>query len=106
MDPNKYLEKIYKESMSIVGSDDKIKSDLNKNITCHLSEILSRSESSKGVITVILTSAIYKILNPKQDIRNHQTSIPNGYSGITFDTKYITPFLKNLRFPAMAAMLL
>lgn len=102
MEPIEYLEKIYSESMQIVGSDDKIKSDLDKNIALHLSEILSRAESAKAVITVILTSAVYKILNPNQDIRNHQTSIPSGYSGRTFDTKYITPFLKSVKFPAMA----
>jgi DNA (cytosine-5)-methyltransferase 1 len=61
-----------------------------------------RSESAKAVITVILTSAVYKKLNPDQDIRNHQTSIPNGYSGRTFDSKFITPFLKSVKFPAMA----
>jgi DNA (cytosine-5)-methyltransferase 1 len=102
MEPSEYLEIIYKESMQIVGSDDKIKSELNKNIICHLSEILNRSESAKAVITVILTSAVYKILNPEQDIRNHQSSVQNGYSGRTFDTKYITPFLKSVKFPAMA----
>lgn len=102
MEPTEYLEKIYSESMQIVGSDDKIKSDLDKNIALHLSEILNRAESAKAVITVILTSAVYKIQNPNQDIRNHQTSIPNGYSGRTFDSKYITPFLKSVKFPAMA----
>ncbi len=102
MEPTEYLEKIYKESMQIVGSDDKIKSGLDKNIIYHLSEILNRSESAKAVITVILTSAVYKILNPTQDIRNHQSSTQNGYSGRTFDSKYITPFLKNVKFPAMA----
>jgi len=102
MEPIEYLEKIYNESMQIVGSDDKIKSDLDKNIALHLSEILGRAESAKAVITVILTSAVYKILNPNQDIRNHQTSVPKGYSGRTFDTKYITPFLKSVKFPAMA----
>ena len=102
MEPIEYLEKIYNESMQNVGSDDKIKSDLDKNIALHLSEILSRAESAKAVITVILTSAVYKILNPNQDIRNHQTSVPKGYSGRTFDTKYITPFLKSVKFPAMA----
>lgn len=102
MEPTEYLDKIYNESMQIVGSDDKIKSDLDINIVLHLNEILNRAESAKAVITVILTSAVYKILNPKQDIRNHQTSIPNGYSGRTFDSKYITPFLKRVKFPAMA----
>src|SRR5690606_5614819 len=60
-----------------------------------------RSESAKAVLTVVITSLTYKIQNPEQDIRNHQTSIENGYSGRTFDTKYITPFLKKVKFPAM-----
>jgi DNA (cytosine-5)-methyltransferase 1 len=102
MEPTTFLENTYNESMHIVGSSNTIKSDLDPKIVNHLDEILSRSESAKAVITVILTSAVYKFLNPEQDIRNHQTSIPNGYSGRTFDSKYITPFLKNAKFPAMA----
>ena len=53
-------------------------------------------------MTVVITSLVYKIQNPKQDIRNHQTSIENGYSGRSFDSKFITPFLKSVKFPAMA----
>ena len=100
--PNTFLKKAFDESMKSVASDDKIKSDLPKTITKHLDVILSKSESAKGVLTVILTSLVYKTLNPLQDIRNHQTSIDHGYSGRTFDTKYITPFLKSVKFPAMA----
>ncbi|HCZ36304.1 MAG TPA: DNA cytosine methyltransferase, partial [Cytophagales bacterium] len=102
MEPTEFLEKIYNESMAVVGSDNEIKSDLDSTIANHLLEILGRSESAKAVITVILTSSVYKKLNPDQDIRNHQTSIPNGYSGRTFDSKFITPFLKSVKFPAMA----
>lgn len=102
MGPTEFLENIYNESMKIVGSDDRIKSNLDSTISNHLLEILGRSESAKAVITVILTSAVYKTLNPSQDIRNHQTSIPEGYSGRTFDSKFITPFLKSVEFPAMA----
>lgn len=102
MEPTEFLEDIYNESMTVVGSDNAIKSDLNSTIANHLFEILERSESAKAVITVILTSAVYKKINPDQDIRNHQTSIPNGYSGRTFDSKFITPFLKSVKFPAMA----
>lgn len=100
--PNKFLKKTFDQSMKVVGSDGKIKSDLSKTITKHLDVILSKSESSKGVLTVILTSLVYKTLNPTQDIRNHQSSIENGYSDRTFDTKHITPFLKSVKFPAMA----
>ncbi len=102
MEPTEFLEKIYNESMQVIGSGRDIKSNLGKNIVSHLQSILNKSESAKAVITVILTSAVYKKLNPEQDIRNHQTSIQNGYSGRTFDSKYITPFLKSKNFPAMA----
>ena len=102
MRPAEFLEKKYNEAMDIVGSDDVIKSDLDKEISDHLHEILNSSESSKAVLAVTITSLVYKIEHPEQDIRNHQTSIENGYSGRTFDTKYITPFLKSVNFPAMA----
>ena len=58
--------------------------------------------SQKGVYTVFVTLAIYKIIHPFQDIRNHQTQIPNGFSGRNIDTNYITPTLKELGLPSMA----
>ncbi|NOQ34933.1 MAG: hypothetical protein GQ569_03460 [Methylococcaceae bacterium] len=58
--------------------------------------------SQKGVYTVFVTLAIYKIHHPTQDIRNHQTQIPNGFSARTIDTQYITPTLKALGLPSMA----
>lgn len=67
MDPTAFLEKIYSDSMELVGSDDKIKSDLEHGVKNHLLEILNRSESAKAVITVILTSAVFKKLNPAQE---------------------------------------
>ena len=100
--PIGYLESFYQETMFLVSSDIVIKSDLRNNIKDQLNEILSRSESAKGVLTVVITSVVYKILFPDQDIRNHQIGIEGGYSGRTFDTRYITPFLKSKSFPAMA----
>jgi len=102
MSADKFLEEKYQKAMKLVGSDTEIKSELPDNYIEHLKTLLSRSESSKGVFTVFLTSLIYKILHTDQDIRNHQTSIENGYSGRTFDTKFVTPFLKSKKFPAMA----
>lgn len=102
MEPMDFLEQIYSESMDLVGSDSVIKTELGVEIVSHLDEILSRSESAKAVLTVIFTSLVYKTLYPRQDIRNHQSSIVDGYSGRTFDSKFITPFLKSVRFPAMA----
>lgn len=102
MEPTELLEKAFAEAMKTVGSDNFIKSNLDNGISKYLQEILIRSESGKAVLTVVITSLVYKILNIEQDIRNHQTSIENGYSGRTFDTKHITPFLKSVKFPAMA----
>ncbi len=54
------------------------------------------------MLTVFITCIVYKIFHPYQDIRKHQDGIDGGYSGRTFDTKNITPFLKQHKFPAMA----
>jgi DNA (cytosine-5)-methyltransferase 1 len=66
-----------------------------------LKTIVENAESFKGVLGVTLTSIVYKIYNPTQDIRYHQDKLPNGYSGRTFDTRYITPFLQD-KFPHLA----
>lgn len=102
MNPSEFLEKTYDKCMTIIGKKNAIIAKISDDEREILDVILDHSESAKGVLTVILTSIVYKILNPDQDIRNHQDSIPNGYSGRTFDSKYITPFLKHYKFPAMA----
>lgn len=100
--PADLLKEQYNEAMSAVGSNETITSELSETEQALLNTILHYSESARGVLTVFITSVVYKILHPGQDIRNHQDSIPNGYSGRTFDSKNITPFLKQCKFPAMA----
>ena len=63
--------------------------------------IVENAETQKAVLGVTLTSRVYKIYQPKQDIRKHQEGMKDGYSGRTFDTKYATPFLKST-FPHFA----
>jgi DNA (cytosine-5)-methyltransferase 1 len=100
--PEDFLNRIYAESLALIGSTSEITTNVDGATLNDLKVIIASSESSKGVMTVLLTSLCYKCLNPCQDIRNHQTSIPNGYSGRTFDSNYITPFLKSHKFPSMA----
>lgn len=100
MDTLKFLNKIYTESIKLVGSQNKIKSKLDKQITDNLDVLLEFSEKRKGVFTVLFTSLVYKTLNPQQDVRKHQAGMNGGYSGRTFDTNFITPFLQEKRFPA------
>lgn len=96
-----FLEEQYKDAISKVGSQETITTDLNEVEQAHLNIILQYSESAKGVLTVFVTSVVYKILHPEQDVRKHQDSIFGGYSGRTFDNKNITPFLKRHQFPAI-----
>ena len=56
----------------------------------------------KGVYTVLITLSYYKLLNPTQDIRYHQKTLKNGFSGRSFDTRHVTPILKNKGFPSMS----
>ncbi len=58
-------------------------------------------ENQKGLFTVLITLGIHKILFPEQDIRKHQHSIHDGFSGRTIDTKFITPTLRELDLPSM-----
>jgi DNA (cytosine-5)-methyltransferase 1 len=100
--PEQFLSRIYNESLALVGSGSEIVTAIGGANLEALNTIISKSESSKGVMTVMLTSLCYKCLHREQDVRNHQTSILGGYSGRTFDSNYITPFLKSKNFPAMA----
>lgn len=98
IDPKKILLDFYQKSLDI--SD--IESTLDKQLVKDTKFILDRVASNKGVYTVLITLALYKFLNPKQDIRNHKIELPKGFSGRSFDTKYVTPTLKELKLPAMA----
>ena len=97
-----FINNAYAEAMRKASGKQNIESFVNVELRNNLDTVLSNAESSKGVLTVLITSLVYKHLNPTQDVRKHQQSIQGGYSGRTFDTKYITPFLKEKRFPAMS----
>ena len=99
---NEFLALCYERAMSKASGKNIPESDIPQAVKSQLDVIVSGAESSKAVMTVIATSLVYKCLHPEQDVRLHQSSIENGYSGRTFDSNHITPFLKACRFPAMA----
>lgn len=88
--------------VNIFENIDKNINELQENSKNNAKIIAHNSFNQKGVFTVFVTLAIYKIVNPKQDIRKHQTQIKGGFSGRIIDTKYITPTLKELGLPSMA----
>ena len=68
----------------------------------YVSIVIANAYTQKGVWTVLITLLFYKILNPHQDIRCHKVELKNGFSGRTFDTKFVTPTLRKLKLPCMA----
>lgn len=98
MSYKKKLIDIYNEALKNRDYIDKLSDETKKNI-----EILANNcFTQKGVYTVFITLAIYKIVHKNQDIRKHQTQIEGGFSGRSIDTAYITPTLKELNLPSMA----
>lgn len=98
-----FLESEYDSCISELKSSNSIIQEIECDDTKKtLDAILEKSESARGVLAVILTSIVYKIFNRNQDIRYHQANMTNGYSGRSFDSAYITPFLKDKKFPSMA----
>ncbi|VEU74402.1 Cytosine-specific DNA methyltransferase/Type II site-specific deoxyribonuclease [Mycoplasmopsis citelli] len=92
---NEYLENLYKKSLEIKNVESL---SLNNEQMQNIQTIIQKEETFKAVFTVLISSLVYKSLYPHQDIRYHQSNMKNGYSGRSFDTKYITPFLKTKRF--------
>lgn len=100
----KILQEIYKKALDTVNKDnlESLFNVLDKMEKAHLKTVIDNFERGRGVLTVLITSLIHKLHNPNQDIRLHQDNMPGGYSGRGIDTKYITPFMKEMGFPAMA----
>ena len=92
------LEKIYAYAKSKDLEDLSNEYFLDEKQISYVNKIVEKEETFKGVYTVLLSSLIYKYFYPMQDVRSHQTIMENGYSGRSFDTKYVTPFLKSKRF--------
>jgi DNA (cytosine-5)-methyltransferase 1 len=89
------------ETYKVSSSVDDIK-DIYTETGEHIKTIGANINSQKGVFTVLVTLVTHKIISPSQDVRYHQTSLPNGFSGRTIDAAFITPTLKELGLPSMS----
>lgn len=76
--------------------------EIPKDILDKIKLIGMRCSKQKAVCTVLITLLMHKCLFPQQDVRFHQREMPNGFSGRSIDTKFITPTLKSLGLPSMA----
>lgn len=95
INPSQFLEDIFKQAKKNKSLNDVDLNDIQKNM---IKIIVENEHSNKGVFTVLVSSLTYKCLHKEQDVRYHKVDLPNGYSGRSFDTKYVTPFLKEKRF--------
>lgn len=99
------LHQLYSSAQQKLNSSDKIPQPpkhLKAEEIDMLDLVADKSEYFKGATTVLITSLTHKIVDPAQDIRKHQINLEGGYSGRTTDTKYVTPFLKQMRLTHMA----
>lgn len=97
MNHKEKLLEIYKLSYSITDVK-----DVGSETQEFVKSIGAKINTQKGVFTVLVTLITHKIIEPTQDIRNHQSSMKGGFSGRSVDYAYITPTLKELGLPSMA----
>ena len=93
--PHQYLENIYNKAQSLVDSNP---INIAEEQFSWVKTIVDKEENFKGVYTVLVSSLTYKALHNEQDVRYHKVELPSGYSGRSFDTKFVTPFLKSKKF--------
>jgi DNA (cytosine-5)-methyltransferase 1 len=92
------VECILNELYNSSSCDFEIDEDNKKRVNILVDNI----DNHKSIPTALITSLVKKIINPEQDIRYHKVYFGDdkvewnkkGYSARTFDTKYITPWMK------------
>ena len=95
------LEDIYRKALTEIETTG-YTTDLSVDIVTQIKTIVARSEANKGIVTVLVTLLTHKIVDNTQDIRYHQAQLENRFSGRNIDKTVITPFMKSVKFPAMA----
>lgn len=84
---------ILDEAYQIAESKHNLQQSLSENQKKWVEIIMEKAESQKAVIAVLITSLVKKIETPNQDVRYHKKELINGYSGRSFDTAHVTPFI-------------
>ena len=95
LSPSQFLENIYNKALNSIKDTS---TNLNRYQMEWVKTVVDKEENLKGVYTVLVSSLTYKCLHQNQDIRYHKKELENGYSGRSFDTKFVTPFLKSKKF--------
>jgi DNA (cytosine-5)-methyltransferase 1 len=99
-DPKTILTDAYEKAIKVASAASfdsfepiEIRNDIDSFIT--------KIETDKSLVQVIITTILKKIVSPEQDIRFHMAKLEGGYSARVLDTQVTTPFFKN-NFPKYA----
>lgn len=87
------VRSILEDAYQLAASRDNTHPELSATQENWIKIISEKAESQKAVLAVLITSLTKKIETPTQDVRYHKKELPNGYSGRSFDTSYVTPFI-------------
>ena len=96
------LRRAYEDALVKANEAGFIPDGLDDDLIAAIETIMERSESNKGIVTVLTTLLAHKIIEPMQDIRYHQAGMDGGFAGRVIDKSQVTPFMKSVSFPAMA----
>jgi len=96
------LVRIYDDALKNANEAGFVPVGLDNDIVSAIDDIVERSESNKGIVTVLTTLITHKIIEPTQDIRCHQAGMDGGFAGRVIDKTHVTPFMKSVSFPSMA----
>ena len=102
MNPSDMLNDLYEQAMALYDEGGQIPA-MEKQYRNDCQIIVEGQATNRGVLAVLITLLLKKIVEPDQDIRLHQTRMDGGFSGRGLDTAVVTPFLRDMSFPHMAA---
>lgn len=94
---------VLRSALNDSQSEDRENSLLQSDDLERIDRIIARVKAGQniGVLSVLITLLVKKVMKPDQDVRFHQASMPSGFSGRSLDTKHVTPFLRDNDFPHM-----
>lgn len=102
MTHTKLLRQIYDNALETAFSECAEATSLDADTSRYIEYMVSRSETNKGMLTVLTTLLAHKAITPEQDIRKHQAGMEGGFAGRGIDQAHVTPFMKSVSFPSMA----
>lgn len=91
--PMSILEYVYNKAVNNVKKGVSVSTN-DFETDMQIQTLVENSTKQKAVVTALITSLVKKIEDPTQNVRLHKVEFDGGYSGRSYDTRYITPFLK------------